>query len=87
MAPAPPTPSLADAALAYLRRRRHLLVRLGRVERALCRWDAWETNSLLPDDLRRSVPSPVLTREALDGLHRMLIEELARLDGRIDSGE
>jgi hypothetical protein len=30
------------------------------------------------------VASPVLTREALDGLHRMLTEELARLDGRSD---
>jgi hypothetical protein len=79
-------PSAAEDALAYLRRRRAMLVRLARVERALARWDAWETNTLLPDDLRRSVPAPVLTREALDGLHRMLTEELARLDGRIDSG-
>jgi hypothetical protein len=83
LVPSPSSP-LADAALAYLRRRRRLLVRLGRVERALFRWDVWETNDLLPDDLQRPVASPVLTREALDGLHRMLTEELARLDGRSD---
>jgi hypothetical protein len=80
-------PSAAEDALAYLRRRRGLLVRLARVERALARWDAWETNALLPEDLRRPLAPPVLTREALDGLHRMLTEELARLDGRIDSDE
>jgi hypothetical protein len=80
MAPVPPPPSAADAALAYLRRRRGL-VRLARVERALARRDAWETDALLPEDLRRPTAPPVLTREALDGLYRMLTEELARLDG------
>jgi hypothetical protein len=73
---------LPDAAPDSQRRRRHLLVRLGRGERARRRWDAWESDCLLPDDLRRSVPPPVLSREALDSLHRMLTEELARLDGR-----
>jgi hypothetical protein len=29
----------------------------------------------------------VLTRDAFDGLHRMLTEELGRLDGRIASEE
>jgi hypothetical protein len=84
----PPVPSpepspfpIADAAQAYLRRRRHLLVRLERVERALRRWDAWETNLLLPEELRRPVIRPVLHREGLDGLQRMLTEELAPLDG------
>lgn len=80
MAPMPPPVSLADAALAYLRRRRGLLVRLGRVEKTLRRWGAWETNALLPDDLRRPMTPPNLHREGLDGLHRMLTEELARLD-------
>jgi hypothetical protein len=81
MAPVSPPPSLADAASAYLRRRRSLLVRLARVERALRRWDVREADGLLPEDLQRPVTPPVLTREALDGLHRMLAEELARLDG------
>jgi len=79
--PVPPTPSLADAALAYLRRRRGLLVRLERVEEATRRWDAWETNARLPDGLRRTGRAPILHREGLDGLHRMLVEELGRLDG------
>jgi hypothetical protein len=45
------TTSLAEAALASLRRRRHLLVRLARVGRALRHWDAWETSALLSEDL------------------------------------
>jgi hypothetical protein len=72
----------ADAAQAYLSRRRHLLVRLERVEQALRRWDAWETNALLPEELRRPASKPILGRPALDGLQRMLTEELARLDGK-----
>ena len=77
-----PTPSpVAAAAGAYLRRRRWLLVRLERVERALRRWDAWETNLLLPEELRRPVVRPVLHRGGQDGLQRLLTEELARLDG------
>ena len=75
MAIVPPPPSPADAALDYLRRRRHLLVRLGRVERARRRWDAWETNALLPEERRRPVVPPILHREGLDGLHRMLTED------------
>jgi hypothetical protein len=74
--------SPADAALAYLRRRKGLLVRLARVEGAHQRWGAWETNALPPEDPQRRVTRPGLTREDLEGLHRMLTEELARLDGR-----
>ena len=77
-----PSSLVADAALVYLRRRRHPIVRWAWVELALRRWDAWETNALLPDDLQRPVATPVLPREALDSLERMLTEELARLDGR-----
>jgi hypothetical protein len=72
---------VAEAALAYLRRRTRLLVRLTRVEQALCRWDAWDMNALLPDDLQRPMTPPILHREGLDGLHRMLTEALVRLDG------
>jgi hypothetical protein len=85
MAPVLPLESssfpLADAAQAYLRRRRCLLVCLERIERALRRWDAWETNLLLPEELRRPVVRPVLHREGLEALQRMLAEELRRLDG------
>ena len=71
----------ADAAVDYLRRRQRLLAGLARVERALRRWDAWETNALLPADLQRPGRAPALDRPVLDGLERMLVEELARLDG------
>ena len=71
----------AEAALDYLRRRRHLLVRLERVAGALRRWDAWEANARLAAARRRPVVRPVLDRAALVGLHEMLREELARLDG------
>jgi hypothetical protein len=72
---------LPDAALDYLRRRRRLLVRLERVARARRRWDAWEAVARLPEARRRPVVRPVLDRDALDGLHEMLSEELARPDG------
>jgi hypothetical protein len=81
----PPVPFLepssfpiAAAAEDYLRRRRRLLVR---VERALCRCDAWETNRLLPEERQRPAAWPVLPREILDAVQRLLTEELARLDG------
>jgi hypothetical protein len=74
-------PDLPDTVLDYLRRRRRLLVRLEWVGRTLLRWEAWETNVRLTNDLQRPVPPPVLPREALDGLHELLTEELARLDG------
>ena len=84
----PPVPSTepspfpsADAAQAYLRRRRHLLVRLVRVERALRRWDAWETNLLLPEELQQPRDQPRRRHAALDELQRLLAEELARPDG------
>jgi hypothetical protein len=72
---------IADVAEDYLRRRRHLLVRLERVERALRRWDAWETNAPLPEELRRPVVRPILHREDLDSLQRLQTDALARLDG------
>jgi hypothetical protein len=72
---------IADAAQAYLARRRRLLVRLERVERALCRCDAWETNRLLPEELQCPAAWPVLPREILDAVQRLLTEALARLDG------
>jgi hypothetical protein len=84
----PPVPFLdpssfpiAAAALTYLARRRHRLVRLARVERARRRCDAWETNRLLPVELQRPAVGPALPRELLDAVQRMLTEELVRLDG------
>jgi hypothetical protein len=74
-------PDLPDVALAYLRRRRRLLVRLERVAQARRRWDVWEANARLPEARRRPVAKPVLGREALAGLHQLLSEELARRDG------
>ena len=88
MLPVPPRESspfpIADAAATYLRRRRHLLAFLERVERALRRWDVWETNTLLPEELRRPVVRLLLHREGLDGLQRLLTVELVRLDGAGD---
>ena len=85
MPPVPPREfspfPIADVAEDYLRRRRHLLVRLERVERALRRWDTWETNALLPEELRRPVVRPILHREDLDSLQRLQTDALARLDG------
>ena len=84
MLPVPPPERLpfpiAEVAEDDLRRRRHLLDSLERVERALRRWDTWETNALLPADLKRPVLRSV-HRDGLDALQRMLAEELARPDG------
>ena len=77
----PSTPSTGDTALTYLRRRARLLVRLTRVNAALRRWHEREADACLPADLRRSVPMPTLPREALEGLHRLLVEELGLLAG------
>ena len=74
-------PATTDAAVAYLRRRERLLIRLARVNAAISRRNEWEANAHLPGALRRDVPQSTLPREALDGLHRMLTEELGRLDG------
>jgi hypothetical protein len=75
-----PSP-IADVAETYLRRRRRLLACLESVELERCRWDAWETNALLPEALQRPLARPDVHRAALDGLQRRLTEELARLDG------
>ncbi len=74
-------PATTDSAVAYLHRRERLLLRLARVNAAISRRNEWEANAYMPGDLRRDVPQPTLPREALDGLHQMLTEELGRLDG------
>jgi hypothetical protein len=63
--------SYATAAAAYLRRRRVLLARLARVEAAL-----------------RPGPAAAsgVPRGLLAALHRLLTDELARLDGRRPGG-
>jgi hypothetical protein len=75
-----PSP-VAEAAQVYLRRRRQLLVRLEQVAGALRWWDAWEALARRAAARGRPVVRPVLDREALAVLHRLLREELARLDG------
>ncbi len=77
----PPCPA-SDAAPAYLRHRERLLARLERVNDAISAYDEWEANAHLPPDLRRALPTPPVSREGLNQLHRMLVEELARLEGR-----
>ncbi len=76
----PVVPSTANAALDYLRQRERLLARIQRVNDALCAYDEYEANRHLPPDLRRQLRKPTLSREALTGLHRMLVEELGRLE-------
>ena len=85
MLPVPPRESspfpIAEVAEDYLRRRRHLLIRLERIERALRRWDRWETNRLLPKEFRYPTGQPALPCEILDVVQRLPTEEPARLDG------
>ena len=82
MPPREPSPfPIAEVAEDSLRRRRRLLTSLERVERELRRYDAWETNGLLPAAVQGAARRPRLPREGLDALQRMLTDELARLDG------
>ena len=73
-------PSASEDALDYLRQRERLLARIERVNDALSAYDEFEANRHLPPDLRRTLPVPTLSREALTGPHRMLVEELGRLE-------
>jgi hypothetical protein len=70
----------ADAALDHPHRRERLLARLERVNAAVSQDDGWEADRHLPPELQRESPRPSLPREALTGLHLMLVEELARLE-------
>ena len=74
-------PSASADALDYLRRRERLLARLDRVNDAISAYDEYDANAHLPADLRRTLRPPTLSRQALAGLHQMLVEELARLEG------
>jgi hypothetical protein len=73
--------------LDYLRRRRQMLARLETVARARRRWETWERNQRVPPRQRVPVTRPTLDWQALDGLHEMLTEELARLDGKLSSAD
>ena len=74
--------SASDDALDCLRRRERLLARLQRVNDAISAYDEWEANRHLPPDCQRVLPTPPVSHEGLTGLHRMLVEDLARLEGR-----
>ena len=73
--------SAADEAETLLRRRASLLRRIERVNATISQWHEIEANEALPEDLRREVPRPELSLEACGALHRMLREELTRLEG------
>ena len=70
----------SEVGLDYLRRRERLLARLQRVNETIAQYDGWEANEHLPPDLRREVPKPQFPRTALVEFHRMLVEELGRLE-------
>ena len=76
----PAVPSASEDALDYLRQRERLLARLQRVHDAISHYDEWEANRHLPPDCQRVLPTPPVSREGLAGLHRMLVEELGRLE-------
>ncbi len=76
--------STADVAETFLRNRnalqRDLLARLERVNGALDQWSAYEANALLRPPERQAVRRPTMTREALEGLRRLIMEELTHLE-------
>ena len=58
-----------------------LLRRIERVNATTTKWHEIEANDALPAELRRKLQRPELSLEACEALHRMLLEELARLEG------
>ena len=76
--------STADVAESFLRNRsalhRDLAARLARVNGALDQWSAYDANALLRPADQQEVRRPTMTREALEGLRQLLIEELAHLE-------
>ena len=56
------------------------------MDAAIEAYDEWAANRHLPPDLRRPLPEPALPRAALADLHRVLVEELARLEAAPAAG-
>jgi hypothetical protein len=75
--------STADVAESFLRSRnalqRDLLARLDRVNGALEQWSAYESNARRAPAERREIRRPTMTREALEDLRRLIMEELGHL--------
>ncbi len=65
---------------AFRARRRRILAQLKRVNRALSRWDEYEAQVLLPSTPKRPITPPLISREALKSLQRMLTEELSPIE-------
>ena len=64
----------------------HNLLRLARVNAALSAWDEYESNRLLPPDLRRPLPRPKLTRGGLKELQLMLVQRIGELEELVGRG-
>jgi hypothetical protein len=71
----------------FLKHRQSLLAKLARVNAALTRADEYEANQHLPPDPRWKLHPPTISRRDLADLHRMLVEELGRLEQGTGDGE
>jgi hypothetical protein len=71
---------LEDPRAELLILRRAKLARLRRVNAALSRWDEFHAAACLPPELRRVVPEPSVTYEALKELQDLLCHRVADLD-------
>lgn len=71
-----------DAADRFLRlrnieqKREAILERLDRVNASISAWNEYEANEHLPADLKRALPQPELSRQTLNDLHTVLLDEL-----------
>ena len=62
-------------------RRRAVLARLKRVNRALAAWDEWDAAQAMPAQMRPLVPRPgPLGQKALGELRRVLLDVMGELD-------
>ena len=73
-----PTPLVFKASASQ--KQRANLARLERVNRALQKLEEWECAQIMPEDIRPVVEKPILGREALESLRRMILEVLVDME-------
>ena len=58
-----------------------------RVNATIEQWHEIAANEVLPRELQRELRRPEVSLEGCQALHRMLVEELGRLDGADEGSE
>jgi hypothetical protein len=56
------------------------MLRVLRLNQALSAWDEYDTNEMMPSELRHHVERPALSRMELESLHQVLAGRLAEFE-------